>query len=206
MQLSDVDGGRQVQVIIGILGVHHVAADIVICIGIGAQAVGQVLDHALHVAVQFNKVFPFFGQECPQGSGKIRKGSPGRFCTDCPVLQLFVDLYGLGMEVGQLGEFLSHCLQGIPQFLRPFRHILVGLRRIEDLLCGGVQVHAAVFGNQSHPFVVLCIPLELYFGIVFNVAVQETGGYRRRGSCIRILLVGPALDRVMQAVHMGVSL
>ena len=74
------------------------------------------------------------------------------------------------------------------------------------MLARCVQVHAALFGNQRRPILVRRCPLQLHLGVVLDIAVKDRGSHRHLGRGVRILLISPPLQRMVQAVNMRVCL
>ena len=50
------------------------------------------------------------------------------------------------------------------------------------------------------------IPLQFHLGVVLDIAVQDGRSHRHLGRSIRILLIGPSLQGMVQAVNVGVCL
>ena len=107
VQLSDVDRGRHIQISgAAVLGIHHVAAHIVVGIAARAHYVGQILDHLFCFTAQLGNVLPFVFQEVLQRITEIPEGSPVCLRFEFSVHQL-LHLHGIGFQVGQLRELVA---------------------------------------------------------------------------------------------------
>ena len=206
MQFRNIQGPRQIQIFASpVMGIHNIAADIVIRIRCGTENIRNILDQTLHPFIERNEVFPFLGKECAKRRGNIGKPGTGRIGVDLTAFRVLLDFYAFRMRVEQFGELKAGILQGFPQFFKPVRHSLDRLQRIVGLDGLRLQVHTAVLRNQRNAFMVRRVALQCDHSVIFNVAVQYPGGNGYLGTGALIHLVGLPRHRMMQAVHVGVG-
>ena len=86
--------------------------------------------------------------------------------------------------------------------MKPLRHRLNRFQRIVGLHGFSVQIYTALHRFQRNPRTT--VSLQIDDSVVFNFAIQYTGGHIDVGRRIRLHLVGHAGYRMMQTVHVRI--